>query len=49
MKVRIVFHIPPGKYQFLFGYGGGVHEEKSMASNPVSFDVNARGVATQGN
>ncbi len=28
MKCRITFHVPPGKYQLVFGYGGGVHEEE---------------------
>ena len=26
MKCRITFHVPADKYQFVFGYGGGVHE-----------------------
>jgi hypothetical protein len=46
MKVRVTFKIPAGQYQFVVGYGGGVHEEKSLASNAISFDVNDRGVAT---
>jgi len=46
VKVRITFAVPPGKYQFLFGYGGGVHEEKSLASNAISFDLSDTGVAT---
>lgn len=29
MKARIIFKVSPGEYQFLFGYGGGVHEERS--------------------
>jgi hypothetical protein len=45
-RVRITFKIPPGQYQFMVGYGGGVHEEKSMASNGVSFDLNKEGMAT---
>lgn len=45
-KVRITFKIPPGQYEFIIGYGGGVHEEKSMASNAISFDLNDRGMAT---
>jgi hypothetical protein len=44
-KVRITFKVPPGKYQFMVGYGGGVHEERSLASNAISFDLNARGIA----
>jgi hypothetical protein len=46
MKTRITFEVPPGQYQFLFGYGGGVHEEKSLASNAISFDLSDTGVAT---
>jgi hypothetical protein len=45
METRIKLRVSPGQYQFLFGYGGGVHEEKSLASNAVSFDVLDNGVA----
>src|SRR5262249_38259252 len=31
-RVRITFDLPPGEYDFLAGYGGGVHEEACMAS-----------------
>jgi len=46
VQVRITFQVPPGQYQFIVGYGGGVHEEKSLASNTVSFDLNDKGVAS---
>ena len=46
MRTKITFQAPPGQYQFLFGYGGGVHEEKSLASNAISFDIGDGGVAT---
>lgn len=46
MKARITFEVSPGQYQFIFGYGGGVHEEKSLASNPISFDINSDGFAS---
>lgn len=46
MKARITFKVPPGTYQFVFGYGGGVHEEKSLASNSISFDLGKDGTAT---
>ena len=46
MKVRVTFKVPPGQYQFIVGYGGGVHEEKSVASNAISFDLNDAGIAT---
>jgi hypothetical protein len=45
-KIRVTFKVPPGQYQFMVGYGGGVHEEKSLASNAVSFDLNDKGIAT---
>jgi len=32
--------------KFLFGYGGGVREEKSLASNAISFDLSDEGFAT---
>ena len=35
---RIRFTLPEGSYQFLAGYGGGVHEGYVDTSNPVSFD-----------
>lgn len=46
-KTRIAFKLPSGQYQFIVGYGGGVHEGKSLASNAVSFDVNDGGVAKE--
>jgi hypothetical protein len=49
MKVRVTFDVPPGQYQFMVGYGGGVHEEKSIASNAISFDLNDAGIATLAN
>jgi hypothetical protein len=44
-KTRITFQVITGHYQFMFGYGGGVHEEESLASNAISFDVDELGVA----
>ena len=46
MECRITFHVPQGRYQFVFGYGGGVHEERSLASNSISFDLSDKGIAT---
>jgi hypothetical protein len=48
VTVRVNFELPPGQYQFVVGYGGGgvFQEEKSLASNAISFDVNDRGIAT---
>jgi hypothetical protein len=46
METRITFKVPAGQYQFIFGYGGGVHEGKSLASNAIAFDLNNDGVAS---
>jgi hypothetical protein len=46
VQVRITFQVPPGQYQFIVGYGGGVHEEKSLASNTISFDLDDKGIAS---
>ena len=40
---RLTFKVPRGEYQFIFGYGGGVHEGKCLVSNAVSFDVSGTG------
>jgi hypothetical protein len=37
--------VPRGEFQFLFGYGGGVHEGKGLASNLIAFSVNSKGMA----
>lgn len=42
---RIILEIPAGQYQFMVGYGGGVHQSKSIVSNAITFSVDARGVA----
>ena len=36
---KITFILPRGSYQFLAGYGGGVHENYLVVSNPVSIDL----------
>ena len=38
-KIQIAFELPAGHYQFFAGYGGGVHESKSIVSNPVSLEL----------
>jgi hypothetical protein len=43
--VTITLDLPKGEYDFLAGYGGGVHEGKGIASNLVAFDVSANGAA----
>jgi hypothetical protein len=42
-RIRIAFDLPAGEYDFLAGYGGGVHQELGLASNLVAFDVDDRG------
>jgi hypothetical protein len=42
-QVRIKFQVPPGPYQFLVGFGGGVHAGESLASNAISFHVDSEG------
>jgi hypothetical protein len=43
LKVHLTMTMPPGQYEFMFGYGGGVHEERSLASNSIWFDVDENG------
>ncbi len=38
-QIDVRFDLPDGEYDFLCGYGGGVHEEKCLASNLSAFDV----------
>ncbi|MGD0444602.1 MAG: hypothetical protein ABSA39_11770 [Edaphobacter sp.] len=42
-QTRVLFKVLPGPYQFLVGFGGGVHEGKSLASNAISFHVDSDG------
>ncbi len=44
--ISMSFLLPKGQYDFLCGYGGGVHEEKGIASNLIAFSVNENGRAT---
>jgi hypothetical protein len=37
-STKMTFQLPEGHYQFFAGYGGGVHESKSIVSNPVSIE-----------
>jgi hypothetical protein len=37
-STTITFQLPAGHYQFFAGYGAGVHESKSIVSNPVSIE-----------
>jgi hypothetical protein len=38
-QIHIRFDLPDGQYDFLCGYGGGVHAGKCLASNLSAFDV----------
>ncbi len=40
---KVGFALVPGPYEFLVGYGGGVHEGRSIASNAVPFHVEEDG------
>jgi hypothetical protein len=44
-RVVVSLEAPPGAYDFLFGYEGGVHETRGLASNIVSFRVGRDGSA----
>jgi len=43
IEVPLRFSLSVGEYQFLAGYGGGVHEVRALASNLISFDVDKAG------
>ena len=45
VEVPLVFELGPGEYEFLAGYGGGVHAARSLASNRLDFDVAESGKA----
>lgn len=45
-RFLISLDVPPGTYDFLFGYAGGVHEARGLASNIVSFQTIEGGVNT---
>ncbi len=37
--VAVKFDVPDGQYDCLSGYGGGVHQDKCLASNRCGFDI----------
>jgi hypothetical protein len=43
IEVPLRFELSAGEYQFLAGYGGGVHEARVLASDLLSFDVDEAG------
>jgi hypothetical protein len=46
VSCRVRLDVPTGEYQFMAGYGGGVHAWKSIVSNAISFNVDVAGVAS---
>jgi hypothetical protein len=42
IEVPLQFELSEGEYEFLAGYGGGVHEARSLVSNRIAFDVDAK-------
>jgi hypothetical protein len=44
-EVHVSFKMPPGEYEFLAGYGGGVHSGQCIATNLIAFDSKADGTA----
>lgn len=45
IQCRVSFYLPPGHYQFMLGYGGGVFSSSSIVSNAISFGVTDQGTA----
>lgn len=45
VEVPIRFQLPPGEYEFVAGYGGGVHESRLLATSRFGFDVDENGNA----
>lgn len=45
-EIEIAFKLPAGEYDFLAGYGGGVHAGQCIASNLIAFDMKADGTAS---
>lgn len=43
IEVPLRFSLSAGEYQFLAGYGGGVHQVRALASNMINFDVDEAG------
>jgi hypothetical protein len=43
IEVPLRFNLSAGAYQFLAGYGGGVHQVRALASNVISFDIDEAG------
>jgi hypothetical protein len=39
---NLEFKLPPGEYDLVTGYGGGVHESRVVVSNMIAFDVDTK-------
>lgn len=42
-RIRVVFDLPKGEYDFMSGYGGGVHVSRLVVSNMVALDIDSAG------
>jgi hypothetical protein len=45
IEIPLRFQLSSGEYEFLAGYGGGVHAGRALASNRIGFDVDETGHA----
>jgi hypothetical protein len=45
IKIPLRLELSAGEYDFLAGYGGGVHAARSLASNQIAFDIDKTGKA----
>jgi hypothetical protein len=43
MEVPLQFELSEGEYEFLAGYGGGVHETRTLVSNRIALNINGDG------
>jgi hypothetical protein len=43
IEIPLRFNLSAGEYQFLAGYGGGVHQVRALASNMISLDIDEAG------
>ena len=43
VEVPLQFELSEGEYEFLGGYGGGVHEARALVSNRIAFNIDANG------
>jgi hypothetical protein len=43
IEVPLQFELSEGEYEFLGGYGGGAHEARTLVSNRIAFNIDAKG------